>query len=107
MIDQNTNHMEYQPGMEQIGSEIQDAVISKMNECDFDSYTAADVRQALQKDVLSPEDFAAVSRRRSLFGGNGTPCSAGDAQALRQFGDDVHPIVHCQLLRELLHLLWL
>ena len=32
MIDQNTNHMEYQPGMEQIGSEIQDAVISKMNE---------------------------------------------------------------------------
>ena len=60
MIDQNTNHMEYQPGMEQIGSEIQDAVISKMNECDFDSYTAADVRRALQKDVLSPDDFAAL-----------------------------------------------
>ena len=60
MIDQNTNHMEYQPGMEQIGSEIQDAVISKMKECDFDSYTAADVRRALQKDVLSPDDFAAL-----------------------------------------------
>ena len=60
MIDQHTNHMEYQPGMEQIGSEIQDAVISKMNECDFDSYTAADVRRALQKDVLSPDDFAAL-----------------------------------------------
>ena len=60
MIDQHTNHMEYQPGMEQIGSKIQDAVISKMNECDFDSYTAADVRRALQKDVLSPDDFAAL-----------------------------------------------
>ena len=60
MIDQHTNHMEYQPGMEQIDSDIQDTVISRMNQCDFDSYTAADVRRALQKDVLSPEDFAAL-----------------------------------------------
>lgn len=60
MIDQNTNHMEYQPGMEQIHSDILDTVVSKMNQCDFDSYTAADVRRVLQKDVLSPDDFAAL-----------------------------------------------
>ena len=59
--------MEYQPGMEQIGSEIQDAVISKMNECDFDSYTAADVRRALQKDVLSTGIYFLFRRSRKAW----------------------------------------
>ena len=59
-ITEQTNHMEYQPGMDNIGSEVQDEVISRMNAYDADAYTAADVLRALRKDVLSPEDFAAL-----------------------------------------------
>ena len=59
-ITAETDHMAYQPGMDNIGSEIQDEVISRMNAYDADAYTAADVLRALRKDVLSPEDFAAL-----------------------------------------------
>ena len=59
-ITAETDHMAYQPGMDNIGSEIQDEVISRMNAYDADAYTAADVLRALHKDVLSPEDFAAL-----------------------------------------------
>ena len=60
MIDRNTNHMEYQPGMQQIPHDVMDEVIARMNACDFDAFTAADVRRALDKEVLSPDDFAAL-----------------------------------------------
>ena len=59
-ITEQTNHMEYQPGMDNIGSEVQDEVISRMNAYDADAYTAVDVLRALRKDVLSPEDFGAL-----------------------------------------------
>ena len=59
-ITAETDHMAYQPGMDNIGSEIQDEVISRMNAYDADSYTAADVLRALRKEVLAPEDFAAL-----------------------------------------------
>ena len=59
-ITEQTNHMEYQPGMDNIGSEVQDEVISRMNAYDADAYTAADVLRALRKDVLTPEDFGAL-----------------------------------------------
>ena len=54
------NHMEYLPDMEDIGSEIQDKVISAMESYDADKYTAEDVRAALDKDVLSLDDFGAL-----------------------------------------------
>lgn len=60
MIDRNTNHMEYQPGMEQISPEVMDTVIARMNACDFAAFTGADVRRALAKETLSPDDFAAL-----------------------------------------------
>ena len=60
MIDRNTNHMEYQPGMQPIPHDVMDEVIARMNACDFDAFTAADVRRALDKEVLSPDDFAAL-----------------------------------------------
>ena len=66
-ITADTDHMEYQPGMDNIGSEVQDEVISRMNAYDADSYTAADVLRALRKDVLSPEDFAALLSRRAML----------------------------------------
>ena len=59
-ITAETDHMAYQPGMDNIGSEVQDEVISRMNAYDADAYTAADVLRALRKDVLSPEDFGAL-----------------------------------------------
>ena len=36
-ITEQTNHMEYQPGMDNIGSEVQDEVISRMNAYDADA----------------------------------------------------------------------
>ena len=66
-ITAETDHMAYQPGMDNIGSEIQDEVISRMNAYDADAYTAADVLRALRKDVLSPEDFAALLSRRAML----------------------------------------
>ena len=59
-ITAETDHMAYQPGMDNIGSDIQDEVIARMNAYDPDRYTAADVQRALNKDVLGPADFAAL-----------------------------------------------
>ncbi|MBQ3378588.1 MAG: 2-iminoacetate synthase ThiH [Clostridia bacterium] len=59
-MEKRTNHMEYMPGMEIIDSDIGDRVIAAMNNYDPDAYTAADVKLALSKDSLYPEDFAAL-----------------------------------------------
>lgn len=60
MITRETNHMEYQEGMENIGSEIMDKVISMMKSYDPDSYTAEDIRRALNSDRVTPEQFGAL-----------------------------------------------
>ncbi len=57
---ERTNHMEYMEGMEQISPGVMDEVISRMNAYDYDSYTEQDVKWALEKDNLSPEDFGAL-----------------------------------------------
>ncbi len=54
------DHMTYLPGMEDIGSEIMDQVIARMNAYDYDSYSEQDVRRALAADNLTPEDFGAL-----------------------------------------------
>lgn len=54
------NHMDYLPDMEVIDSGIADEVIKKMNEYNPDEYTKDDVLEALSKEVLSSEDFAAL-----------------------------------------------
>lgn len=54
------NHMEYMEGMERIESDIMDKVISARDSYQAESYTAADVRRALQKEQLDIEDFAAL-----------------------------------------------
>lgn len=61
--DQKKNridHMTYLPGMEDIGSEILDQVVEKMNAYDYDQYTAADVKMALAHSQCTPEDFQAL-----------------------------------------------
>ena len=54
------DHMTYLPGMEDIGSDIMDKVISAMNAYDYTVFTEADVRRALAHDNRTPEDFAAL-----------------------------------------------
>ena len=61
--DQKKNridHMTYLPGMEDIGSDVMDQVISAMNAYDYEKYTEADVRRAIAHDIRTPEDFAAL-----------------------------------------------
>lgn len=54
------NHMEYLEGMENIDSEIQDKVISAMNEYNPENYTEKDVINALESDTCTVEDFKAL-----------------------------------------------
>mgnify|MGYP001780736782 FL=1 len=61
--DQKKNridHMTYLPGMEDPGSDIMDQVVEASKNYDYYSYTAADVRRALQADPVTPKDFAAL-----------------------------------------------
>lgn len=59
-ITEITDHMQYQEGMEVIDSDMLDTVLSMTENYDPSRYTAKDVRAALKKDVLSPEDYAAL-----------------------------------------------
>ena len=54
------NHMEYLPGMEQIASDVCEKVISHMNSYDYASYTAKDVKAALEHEFCTVEDFKAL-----------------------------------------------
>ncbi len=61
--DQRENridHMKYLPGMEDIGSDVMDKVISAMKNYDYDAYTGRDVLMALNHEYKTPEDFAAL-----------------------------------------------
>lgn len=87
-ITRETSHMEYQTGMDDIGSEVQDEVISRMNAEEFDRYTAADVRRALGRDVLSPEDFAALLSQ-AAFPFLEQMASRAQAETRKHFGNSV------------------
>ena len=56
----DTDHMQYQEGMDIIESDIMDRVISMTDEYDYNKYTAADVLCAINKDNLNTEDFKAL-----------------------------------------------
>lgn len=58
--ENRVNHMEYFDDMEKIPHDIMDKVISAMNNYDYDKYTDEDVIRAINRDVLLPEDFAAL-----------------------------------------------
>lgn len=61
MKRERIDHMTYLPGMEVLPDNyIMDKVISSMNQYDYNSYTAQDVRNALNADTLTVEDFAAL-----------------------------------------------
>ena len=54
------DHMTYLPGMEEIQSDIMEQVVTAMNNYEYNRYTEADVRRALNADNRTPEDFAAL-----------------------------------------------
>lgn len=60
MTKKRINHMEYLPDMENIGSDIQDQVVTAMNNYDASRYNEQDVLNALRKEVLTPDDFGAL-----------------------------------------------
>ena len=59
-MKERIDHMTYLPGMEDIGSELMDQVLSAAEAFDYEAFTGADVRRALDKAALKPEDFAAL-----------------------------------------------
>lgn len=59
-ITRDTDHMQYQPGMEAIPHDIFDQVIAARAAYDESKYTPVDVLRALGRDVLTPDDFGAL-----------------------------------------------
>jgi len=55
-----TDHMEYLEGMEKISSDIMDKVLKARETYQADRYTAEDVKQALEHERCTIEDFAAL-----------------------------------------------
>ena len=54
------DHMTYLPGMEVLESDVEKQVIAAMEAYDYNKYTAADVKRALSRSNLTPEDFGAL-----------------------------------------------
>lgn len=59
-MKERIEHMTCLPGMEDIGSELMDQVLAAVDAFDYEAFTGEDVRRALQKATLKPEDFAAL-----------------------------------------------
>ena len=58
--ENRSDHMKYMPDMEVLDSDLLDKVVHDMETYDYDRYTAQDVRNALQHDRKTPEDFRAL-----------------------------------------------
>lgn len=54
------SHMEYLPGMERIESDVCRRVMEQMKSYDYETYTAKDVKAALEHEICSIEDFKAL-----------------------------------------------
>ena len=55
-----TSHMEYQPGMEQIASDVRRRVTEQINGYDASVYTVREVKAALEHEICSIEDLKAL-----------------------------------------------
>lgn len=54
------DHMTYLPDMEVLESDVQRQVIERMEQYDYEKYTAKDVKAALSHEVCTVEDFEAL-----------------------------------------------
>ena len=81
--------MEYLPDMEIVESDIRNQVISSMQTYDYNSYTAEDVRRALDHEIRTPEDFAALlSPAATLFLEEMTKLATSETR--KHFGTSVY-----------------
>lgn len=85
----HTDHMQLLPGMEDIGTDVMDAVLAAADALDFDHYTQADVQRALAHENRTLDDFAALLSPAAL------PLLESMAQAARNetrrhFGNSVN-----------------
>ena len=83
------DHMTYLPDMEDIGSQVMDQVIRKMEEYDPEIYKESDIRRALAKDHRSLEDLKALLSPAAL------PlleeiAQAAQGETRRHFGNSVN-----------------
>lgn len=83
------DHMTYLPDMEDIGSQVMDQVICKMEEYDPELYKESDIRRALAKDHRSLEDLKALLSPAAL------PlleeiAQAAQGETRRHFGNSVN-----------------
>lgn len=60
MESNKINHMEYLDGMEALNSDIMGKVLNLVHKYDYHQYTDSDVKNALMKDNLSLDDYAAI-----------------------------------------------
>lgn len=58
--ENRTNHMEYLPDMENIGSEMLERVLAEARAYDYEAYTEEDVRRALASGRRTLRDFQAL-----------------------------------------------
>lgn len=58
--ENRTDHMKYMEGMEVLDSDISEQVIQKMEQYDYEKYTAKDVKAALAHSECTVEDFEAL-----------------------------------------------
>lgn len=58
--EMRTDHMKFQPGQEQICSDIRDKVLFHMQNYDYHQYTGLDVERALQHETKSIADLKAL-----------------------------------------------
>ena len=57
METKRVNHMEYQPGMEALESDVLAKVLERTASYEYQNYTTQDVRRVLAKESLSLEDY--------------------------------------------------
>ena len=104
-----TNHMEYMEGMQVIQSDIKDKVLRAMDEYDYDAYTAGDVERALSHESCSIEDFKALLSPAAAPYLEQMARKAEETykESFRKYGLYFYSVIYCELLPELLHLLWI
>lgn len=83
------DHMKYLSDMEVLDSDIADTVIEKMNNYEPDKYTDADVKRALNKDVLSEEDFAALLSP-AAFSHLEEMAAKAQSETIKHFGNSIY-----------------
>ena len=54
------NHMEYQPGMEALESDVLEKVLKRTAAYEYQNYTTTDVRRVLAKESISLEDYGVL-----------------------------------------------